>query len=163
MNSHVQSFAVMHGNSDYQVPVLGTTLANVLCAMSPLSGNTTSGGVTEHRGIHWTDKRFSAFTGIQFVGKYPFASLFEIVSRKKEADMAVKGRKYATTKMTTKQYMQSLVIRCLRGQILNPVLRIDYAVRLLEKLRKAAMNNKFVRSAIQPHNAQAAATIILFN
>jgi hypothetical protein len=36
-------------------------------------------------------------------------------------------------------------------------------MRLLEKLRKSAMNNKFVRQAIKPYNAQAAANLILFN
>lgn len=156
------AFAEMRGNSLYQVQILGTTLANVLSSMSPLSGNTVTGGL-EHRGIHWTDKRYEKLTGIQFIGKHPKASIFQILTHKKEAAKAVNGRRYAKTKMTAREYMDSLIIRCLRGQILNPILRVDHAMRLLEKLRKSAMNNKFVRQAIKPHNAKAVANLILFN
>jgi len=157
------AFADMRCNALYKVPMLGTTLANVLSSMSTCSGNVTSGGITEHRGIHWTDKRFQKLTGITFIGKFPRASVFQILTHKKAAKEAVKGRSHSKTKMTASQYMDSLIIRCLRGQILNPVLRVDRAMRLLEKLRKSAMNNKFVRQAIKPYNAQAAANLILFN
>ena len=156
------AFAEMHRNPAYKIDILGTTLNNVIAAMSTLSGNTVTGGI-EHRGLHHTDKRFTLLTGIEFIGKTPVCSLFDLMGRKDEASQAVKGRKLAKHKITGPEYMRSLIIRCLRGQILNPIVRFDHGLKLLEKLRKSAMNNKFVRQAIKPHNAQTAAALILFN
>lgn len=156
------AFAEMHRNPAYNINVLGTTLGNVIAAMSTLSGNTVTGGI-EHRGLHWTDKRFSLYTGISFIGKTPVCSLFRLLSCSEEAGKAVKGRKQATYNISGSEYMRSLVIRCLRGQILNPIVRFDLAAKLLEKLRKGAMDNKFVRQAIKPQNAQSAASLIIFN
>ena len=97
------------------------------------------------------------------MGKTPVCSLFRLLDCHKQAALAVKGRKQTTHKITTAEYMRSLVIRCLRGQILNPIVRFDLATKLLEKLRKSALNNRFVRQAIKPQNAEAAASLILFN
>tara|TARA_Y100000401_G_scaffold116082_1_gene121072 strand:+ start:759 stop:1241 length:483 start_codon:yes stop_codon:yes gene_type:complete len=156
------AFAEMHRNPAYQINVFGTTLNNVIAAMSTLSGNTVTGGV-EHRGLYHTDKRFTLYTGIDFIGKTPVCSLYKLLDCKKEAAAAVKGRKHSYHKITAADYMRSLVVRCLRGQILNPIIRFDLATKLLEKLRKSAMNNKFVRQAIKPENAQSAASLIIFN
>jgi len=134
----------------------------VIASMSTLNGNTVTGGL-EHRGLHWTDKRFSELTGITFVKGVPHCSIFQILSRTKEANQVVSDRKYAMNKITGPEYMRSLLIRNLRGQILNPILRVDLATRLLEKLRRNSMSNRFVRFAMQPNNAQAAASLILFN
>ena len=155
-------FAEMHRNPIYQINIVGTTLNNVIAAMSTLNGNIVTGGL-EHRGLHWTDKRFTLLTGIQFMGKTPVCSLFRLLDCNKQAAVAVKGRKLASHKITGSEYMRSLIIRCLRGQILNPILRFDHGMKLLEKLRRSSMNNKFVRKAIKPHNAQTAASLILFN
>lgn len=156
------AFAEMHHNPAYNINVFGTTLNNVIAAMSTLSGNTVTGGV-EHRGLHHTDKRFTLYTGIPFIGKTPVCSLHRLLDCSKQAAAAVKGRKYSHHKITGAEYMRSLVIRCLRGQILNPIVRFDLATKLLEKLRKSAMNNKFVRQAMKPQNAQSAASLIIFN
>lgn len=156
------AFKNMRNNRLYNASVLGTTLANVLSAMSPSSGLIVTGGTVDGRGLTPTDNRFSKLTGIEFIGKYPHCSLFALMKCAKQANVAVAGRKYAKKPLTGQQYLQSLIIRNLRGQILNPVLRIDYAVRLLEKLRKSAMSNKFVVQAMKPHNAPAAVNLIAF-
>lgn len=156
------AFAEMHRNPGHRIPIIGTTLNIVVAAMSTLNGNLVTGGL-ENRGLHWTDKRFTLLTGIQFIGKTPVCRIFDLAQRTREAHQAVKGRKFATNKITGAEYMRSLLIRCLRGQILNPILRFDHGMKLLEKLRRSSMNNKFVRQAIKPHNAQTAASLILFN
>ena len=153
-------FAAMHGNPLYRVPLLNTTLGNVISAMSKKNWTTVTGGL-DHRGLHWTDKRFSALSGIQFVAGYPHCSLFEILDSNDEVTQAVKSRSKSSKKITKNQYMQSLVIRNLRGQIQNPVLRVGYAQKLMEKLR--ATSQRWVRLAMNPRNAQTAATQILFN
>lgn len=156
------AFRELHNSKAHQMPVFGTGLNIIIAAMSTLNGNTVTGGL-EHRGLHWTDKRFSMLTGIPFVKGVPHCSIFQILLHTKEANQAVSARKYSVNKITGPEYIRSLLIRNLRGQILNPILRVDLAARLLEKLRRNSMNNKFVRFAMQPNNAQSAASLILFN
>jgi hypothetical protein len=156
------AFRELHTSPAHKLPLFGVNLSTIIAAMSPSSGNTVTGGL-EHRGLHWTDKRFSLLTGIPFVKGIPTCSFFQIMSRTKEANQAVAGRKHATKKITGTEYVRSLMIRNIRGQILNPVLRVDLATRLLEKLRRNSLTNKFVRFAMKPNNAQTAATLLLFN
>ena len=153
-------FAAMHGNPLYRVPLLNTTLGNVISAMSKKNWTTVTGGL-DHRGLHWTDKRFTELTGITFIKSCPNCSLFEILDSNHKAAQAVKSRSKSSKKINSAQYMQSLVIRNLRGQIQNPVLRHNYAQKLMETLRSTSQ--RWVRLAMNPRNAQTAATQILFN
>ena len=160
MNTLALAYRSMHQDRTYSTPVLFTTLNNAIAAMAPHNWNTVTGGI-EHRGLYHTDKRLSKYTGITFVKSLPNCSIFQILNSDRAIEKAVAGRSPFSKKITPKQYKQSLIIRNLRMQIQNTALRWDFAKRMCEKLR--AVSTKWVRLAMNPQNAQAAATQILFN
>ena len=161
-NSISLEYREMHNSALYRnINILGTSFNLLLAAMSNKNYNTVTGQLVEHRGLHWNDKRFGALTGIEFVGGHPRCSYFKLNMHKKEAAIANRGRSAKAKKISDSDYFNSLLIRWFRGVIQNPVLRFDLGKRLCEKLR--SVNQKFVKFAMKPQNAQAAASMILFN
>ena len=161
MNALTLSYRAMHQDRAYRIPMMFTTMNNVIAALSTHNWNTITGGV-EHRGLHQTDKRLTKYVDWDFVHGLPDCSIFQILNSDKAIEKAVDGRspkcKY---KLTKNAYKQSLIIRNLRMQIQNSALRFDFAKRMCEKLR--TVSNKWVKLAMNPQNVQAAATQILFN
>lgn len=161
MNALALSYSQMHLDRAYHVPMMFTTMNNVIAAMASHNWNTVTGGI-EHRGLHQTDKRLSKYVDWGFVHGLPDCSIFQILNSDKAIEKAVKGRSpKCKFKLTVSQYKQSLIIRNLRMQIQNSALRYDFAKRMCEKLR--AVSNKWVRLAMNPRNVQAAITQILFH
>lgn len=111
----------------------------------------------ETRGLHWSDRRYTKAGGGSFIKGMPTAPIWKILSNDVAAKAAVTGRSEDSKKITYNQYKQDLVVRSIRGQILNPLLRTDRWLsigKIAERLRKVALsgNSKFYNMALNPVN-----------
>ena len=111
----------------------------------------------DNRGLHHTDKRYAIISGTKFVNGVPTASPTSIVKNVDYAHQAVKGRGQNAKKITTNQYIFNLLVRAVRAQILNPILRNTRWLafgKMAERLRSVSLNNsRFMKMAINPINA----------
>lgn len=114
--------------------------------------------LVEHRGLWHTDRRFTEMTGIKFVKQHPHCSVFDIIRQRNAIRKAVKGRSTKSKLITPPGYMRSLIVRNIRGQILNPILRVDDFLKLsnnVEYKRKIAMKpSGFIRLAADPNASE---------
>jgi hypothetical protein len=114
------------------------TLGETLAAMAQIAYNYST--LIENRGLHWTDKRYSQLTGIEFVGNHPICSLDQIHNDLAAQTHALEARK-GQNKITPAEYRRNLRVRCIRGQLLNPALRKDRFFQIHgERLRRACLN-----------------------
>lgn len=111
----------------------------------------------DNRGLHHTDKRYAAVSGSQFINGAPTASPNDIIKNVSYARSAVQGRSKTSKKVTANQYIFNLVVRAVRAQILNPILRNSRWLsfgKMAERLRSVSLNNsRFMKMAINPINA----------
>jgi hypothetical protein len=131
------------------------SIGQIIAALSTGTLNNATG--IEHRGLAATDRRYALASNTTFIKGVPTAPIWQIISDHKSAAIAVNGRKYAKTKITVKQYIHDLVVRSLRGQILNPILRTERWLmigKIAERLRSVALggNSRFMKMALNPIN-----------
>lgn len=131
------------------------TVGTILCSLSNLSFNQTT--AIENRGLHHTDKRYTKAGGCSFIKGVPTGPIGSIIRNTKAAKIALAGRSLGTKRITVPQYQMNLVIRSLRGQILNPVLRTEHWLsmgKIAERLRRVIVQNnkRFMSMAMNPIN-----------
>ena len=159
MTTSVIDYKGLATNPVFRIPMFDTTVGDLICAMSADSMNKTNGGFLDHRGLHWLDKRFSAASGIKMIKGVPMATPSEIRMNRPAMTVAIKGKGKNTKTVTLPHYERSLVIRTVRAQILNPILRLDgwaLITKVAERLRSMSLkpNHKFLKMAANPINVQ---------
>ena len=141
----------------FNVPMWNVKLVDIICALSQESRNKTGGYVVENTGLHWTDKRFAEASNISFVKGVPMTSIVNLRSHRAAMAQAIKGRAKTSTPLSVRDYETNLIVRCIRGQILNPIMRTDFFAtyrKTAERLRSVAMGHqkRFLRMAANPIN-----------
>ena len=152
MSNQLTNLRAVQANRAYQALVQAIPAISIIEALSNLSNNQKLG--IEHRGLWQTDKRFTEETGIEFVGQHPHCSVFDILRNRPASKKAVYGRAKTSKLILPSQYERSLIIRNIRGQILNPILRVDAFLKFannVEYKRAIAMRPAgFIRLAADP-------------
>lgn len=143
----------------------GLKYCHLLAACTPFSWNQTLG--LEHRGLHFTDKRFTELTGIVFIAGMPYCSVFELFTPqiRRAIEIAISKRGPKASKLTVAQYQLSLISRCVRLQIENSSLRKDWLFkRIGERLRMICLPKRrakrFMGFASDPMNKPAVVTML---
>jgi len=144
----------------FNVPALvlpGVTIGDIALAFATLIDTRNKVIQNENRGLHWTDKR----TTLDFYEGFPDVSVESIFNDKdvhKLIAAAVKARGKGTARLTVKEYKRNLAIRSIILQIMNPIHRKDWFMRLSgERLRKAAINvRQFIKMSSDETNAEYA-------
>jgi hypothetical protein len=159
MTYSVINYKGLATNPVFRIPMFDTTIGDLICAMSADSMNKTNGGYIDHRGLHWLDKRFSAASGIQMIKGVPMATPAEIRKNRPAQIVAIKGKGKNTKEIKQPHYERSLVIRSIRAQILNPIMRLEgwaMITKVAERLRSMALrpNSRFLKMAANPMNVQ---------
>lgn len=167
MTSSVINYQGLATNPAFRIPMFDTTVGDLICAMSGDSMNKTNGGFIDHRGLHWLDKRFSAASGIKMIKGIPMATPTEIRRNRTAMATAIKGKGKNTKAIKQSHYERSLVIRTIRAQILNPILRLEgwaMITKVAERLRSMSLkpNHKFLKMAANPINVQFFTQWLLF-
>ena len=144
----------------FKVPALvipGVTIGDIALAFATLIDTRNKVIQNENRGLHWTDKR----TTLDFYKGYPDVSVESIFNDEdvhKLIAAAVKARGKGTSRLTVKEYKRNLAIRSIILQIMNPIHRKDWFLKVSgEKLRKAVLNvRQFIKMASDESNAEYA-------
>ena len=159
MTYSVINYKGLATNPVFRIPMFDTTIGDLICAMSADSMNKTNGGFIDHRGLHWLDKRFSAASGIQMIKGVPMATPSVIRDNRLAMQTAINGKGKNTKQITVPHYERSLIIRTIRAQILNPILRIEkwaLSTKVAERLRSMSLrpNSRLLKMAANPMNVQ---------
>ena len=168
MTSSTIDYGALRRNPVYNAPMWSVKVADIICALSQDSGNKTSGHLVEHRGLHFTDKRFAVESNINFIKGVPMASVTEIRRNRKAMATAISKRGKTSKKLNVPDYEMSLIVRSIRGQVLNPILRIDYFAhykKVIERMRSVAFgsnNKRFLNMACNPANISYLTNWLIF-
>ena len=131
------------------------TFGHLLSAL--YAGPTSHATGIDNRGLWHQDLRYAEASGYPFIKGAPTAPPHEIISNYKWAKLAVSKRGKKAKKMTANQYIYNLVVRSVRAQILNPILRNTRWLafgKMAERLRSVSLNNsRFMKMAINPINS----------
>ena len=110
----------------------------------------------EHRGLHWTDKR----TGLAFYNGLPDVSIGDLMFNKevrRGIKAAVESRSTKSKPLSVGDYYNSLVARSIILQVLNPIHRKDWIVKVFgEYWRQGFMSSAFRAQCLDPQNAEPA-------
>lgn len=133
------------------------TIGDIALAFATLIDTRNKVILNENRGLHWTDKR----TELDFYKGFPDVSIEQIMNDEdthKAITAAVKARGKDATPLTVAEYKRNLAIRSIILQIMNPVHRHDWFMKVAgEKLRKAVLDVRhFIEMATDATNAEFA-------
>ena len=137
-------------------PLPGVTADKFLLAMFAAFDTYNQVLDVEHRGLHWTDKR----TGLTFYEGLPDVSIGDLMFNKevrRDIKQAVKSRSTKSKPLSLGDYYTSLITRSIILQVLNPVHRKDWIVKLYgEYWRQGFMSKNFRAKCLDPQNAEPA-------
>ena len=140
----------------------GLTVGDIALSLSTLVDSRNKVTLIENRGLHQTDKR----TGLPFYGGFPDVSVADIYGNAafdKQIRLAVQGRGEDTTPLTVAEYKKNLMIRSLILQIINPIHRHDWVIKVTgERIRKVLNDpHSFIRMALEPSNVEFVSRFLL--
>jgi len=147
-------------NRLFKAPALvlpGLTIGDIALAFATLIDTRNKVILNENRGLHWTDKR----TTLDFYKGFPDVSVASIFNDKEVHKLiaaAVKARGKDASPLTVAEYKRNLAIRSIILQVMNPIHRHDWFLKVAgEKLRKAVINvRQFIKMASDDANAEFA-------